>query len=176
MTYELVTVATFANAIEAEIAQQLLEAEDIIAFVKDAATVNIAWHFTVAVGWVKLQVLPQDTETALSILADAKQEGQIITEPSTEASTTESSTPMEEQERLPTLSWTDLIIDYAFRAAVLSLMFLPLQLYSLWLLLRLLLSGRRIHVNRLWKVFTAAALDVSLVTIIWRLIAGFTGK
>lgn len=170
MRYELVTVATFANAIEAELAQQLLEAEDIIAFVKDAAIVNIAWHFTVAVGWVKLQVLPQDTETALSILADAKQEAQIITELSTEASTTEYSNLMEEEERLPTLSWTDLTIDSAFRAAVLSLIFLPLQLYSLWLLLRLLVSGQRIHVNRLWKVVTTAALDVSLVTIILRFI------
>lgn len=169
MTCELVTVATFAHVIEAELAQQLLEAEDIIAFVKDAATVNIAWHYTVAVGWVKLQVLPQDAEAALSILADAQQAGQIIAEPSTETSTL-----IQKNEQLPTPSWTDTTIEYAFRAAVLSIIFLPLQLYSLWLLLRLLVSGRRIHINRLWQVFTTAALDISSLTVIWRLITSFT--
>ncbi|HEY9604847.1 MAG TPA: DUF2007 domain-containing protein [Allocoleopsis sp.] len=173
MTPEIVTVATFADAIEAELAQQLLEAEDIIAFVNDEATVNLAWYLTIAVGWIKLQVLPQDAEAALSILIDAQQEGQIITEPSIETSTDTSSSLIEEWEPIPSPSWTDLTSEYAFRAAVLSLMFLPLQLYSLWLLLRLLVSSRRINPSRLWKVVIAAAINMASVTVLWRLISGF---
>jgi hypothetical protein len=58
-----------------------------------------------------------------------------------------------------------------FRIAVLGLMCLPLQLYSLWLLIRLLVSGRRVAHNQYWKI--AVALFFSMPTIIILLLIFF---
>ena len=38
----------------------------------DEATETLAWHLTVAVGWIKLQVLKSNAEQALAILEDNK--------------------------------------------------------------------------------------------------------
>ena len=140
MSKDLVTIATFANPLEANLALQCLEGEGIKAFLMDEATETLAWHLTVAVGWIKLQVFEPDVEQALSILQDNNLlPGQILAPvASSQRERTSGSEEEEEEERR---SWADRIADSAFRAAVIGLVFLPLQLYSLWLLVRLLVGA-----------------------------------
>jgi hypothetical protein len=69
MADDLVTIATFRFATEAEAARMLLEGEGIRAFLADAEVINMDWLIASAVGDVKLQVLAQDAERAGRILA-----------------------------------------------------------------------------------------------------------
>jgi hypothetical protein len=63
---DLVTVATFRTAPEAELAKTALDAEGIEAFVADAETVTMDWLLGIAVGDVKIQV-------ARSVAAQARE-------------------------------------------------------------------------------------------------------
>ncbi|MGD0676386.1 MAG: DUF2007 domain-containing protein [Polyangiaceae bacterium] len=65
---ELVTVATFADVAEAELAKERLELEGIRAFVIDAQTVGVMPYLTAATGGVRVQVKPSDLERAREAL------------------------------------------------------------------------------------------------------------
>lgn len=69
MPQDLVTVATFATPMEADMARNLLASASIEAFVADDATVGWLWHLGNALGGVKLQVAERDAERASAILA-----------------------------------------------------------------------------------------------------------
>ncbi|MGH7293969.1 MAG: putative signal transducing protein [Polyangiaceae bacterium] len=64
---ELVTVATFADVAEAELARERLELEGIRAFVIDAQTAGVMPYVTGATG-IRLQVEPANLERAREIL------------------------------------------------------------------------------------------------------------
>jgi hypothetical protein len=66
---ELVTVASFPDVAEAELAKERLELEGIRAFVIDAQTAGVMPFLTNAIGGVRVQVEPQDAERAKEILA-----------------------------------------------------------------------------------------------------------
>ncbi len=126
---------------------------------KDEATANMAWHLTVAIGWVKLQVAQSDVERAMTILAQEKH-------------STEECFPEEDddEEIVERLSSADQMVEQAFRTAIIGLLFFPLQLYSLWLLIRLLVSSRlrrRISTKRYWKIFVAIAIDIIFLGSLW---------
>jgi hypothetical protein len=57
---DLTTIATFADGVEASIAQQTLAAEGIDAYVHGDAMATTMWHLGVALGGVKLQVAAKD--------------------------------------------------------------------------------------------------------------------
>ncbi len=156
---ELVTVAVFTNSIEATLAQQRLEAEGIAAFLKDEATVNVAWYLTIAVGGIKLLVLREQAKQAASILAEASQE--------------DYSALLEEEEEKPTVpraSVADRLAERAFRAAVFGLAFLPLQLYSLWLLVRVVVSRRKMRRKGWIQSGAAMGIDSILIAFVWQIL------
>jgi hypothetical protein len=64
---ELVTVATFTDVPEAELARERLELEGIRAFVLDAAAGGVMPYIAESTG-VRLQVEPKDAERAREIL------------------------------------------------------------------------------------------------------------
>jgi len=64
----LVTVATFRNYIEANIAKTKLESEGIRAFLAGDTIVTLNPLYSVAFGWIKLQVGPGDSDKARAIL------------------------------------------------------------------------------------------------------------
>ena len=66
---DLVTVASFPDVAEAELAKERLELEGIRAFVIDAQTAGVMPFLTSATGGVRVQVEPQDVERAKEILA-----------------------------------------------------------------------------------------------------------
>ena len=66
---ELTTVATFDNMPSAHIAKGRLEAEGIPCWLKDENLGQTDWLYAIAVGWIKLQVEPQQARRAREILA-----------------------------------------------------------------------------------------------------------
>jgi hypothetical protein len=66
---ELVTIASFADGPEAELARERLELEGIRAFVMGGQTAGIMPYLTSSTGGVRLQVAPTDVDRAREILA-----------------------------------------------------------------------------------------------------------
>ena len=66
---DLVTIASFPDVAEAELAKERLEIEGIRAFVVDAQTAGVMPFLTSASGGVRVQVQPKDIERAKEILA-----------------------------------------------------------------------------------------------------------
>jgi hypothetical protein len=65
---ELITICTFLNPPEANIAKGALESAGIECFLSDDNIVQVNWLLSTAVGNVKLQVRQEDAEAALQIL------------------------------------------------------------------------------------------------------------
>lgn len=175
---EVVTIANFGDVIEANLAKQDLEAEGITAFLADEITVNIAWYLTVAVRWIKLQVPEPEAERAMSILAATRVSNQFAPNDSTELIPEETLSSDREEEFQVTLdsendddvvrlSWADRTVERMFRVAVLGLIFLPLHLYSLWLLIRLFVSRRRVTRSKCWKVVVTVILNAPIMAALW---------
>jgi hypothetical protein len=71
MPGQLVTIATFDLPTKARIAQNVLEKAGIKAVVTDEAIVTMDWLLGNAVGWVKVQVLDEDAERAVTALEES---------------------------------------------------------------------------------------------------------
>jgi hypothetical protein len=162
MVNNFVTVATFSNYVDANLAKQLLESAGIQCYLANESTLNTAWHLTVAVGWLKLQVHQADLEPAKDVLASS--ELAITADDLLEDDTDDND--------FVKISWADETADRAFRTSVIGLilLFLPIQLYSLWLLIRLFVSRRQISPNRRLKVIIALLLDLLNLYIIWHIL------
>jgi hypothetical protein len=65
---ELVTVATFPDVAEAQLAMERLGLEGILAFVIDAQTAGVMPFLTSATGGVRVQVAPKDEVRAREVL------------------------------------------------------------------------------------------------------------
>jgi hypothetical protein len=65
---ELVTVATYSDVAEAQLAKERLEIEGIRAFVIDAQTAGVMPFLTSSTGGVRVQVEPKDEERAREVL------------------------------------------------------------------------------------------------------------
>lgn len=72
MSEELVTIATFSMAIEADLARAKLESEGIECFLADEHTVTVNWLYSQAVGGVKLQVKEADAQRAIGVLKESR--------------------------------------------------------------------------------------------------------
>jgi hypothetical protein len=68
MENELVTVATFPDVAEAELARERLELEGIRAFVIGAQTGGVMPFLTGPEGGIQVQVDPQDAQRAKEVL------------------------------------------------------------------------------------------------------------
>lgn len=69
---ELVTVATFNDPLEAQLARGKLESVGIRSTLADDNLVAMDWYYTNAVGGVKLQVMPADVAVAREALAEVR--------------------------------------------------------------------------------------------------------
>ncbi len=168
MKNNLITIATFGNSVEASLAKQLLESEGIPAFIIDDHTASMAWHLTIALGWIKLKVLQSDVNNAIDILTAVD-----LIESNTEAPSTGENVPQAEtvwHHSSSTNNKSDKILDDAFNAAVIGLFVFPLcimQLYSLSLLVFLLFTGWKISANRQLKAAVTFLLNLLMITVTW---------
>jgi hypothetical protein len=69
---ELVTVATFNDPLEAQLARGKLESAGVRSTLADDNLVAMDWYYTNAVGGVKLQVMPADMPAAREALAEVR--------------------------------------------------------------------------------------------------------
>ncbi len=160
MEDKLVTVGTYDMPTEAHLAKGLLEANGLTAFLADELTVGVAWHLSNAIGGIKLQVAESDVELATGILA-AREDSSI------EAEVGFADLPeVEESESEPLSSEADKTLDRAVRAALLGFLLLPLQLYSLWLLGRLLFSSQKVSPHKRRRIRLAVLLNLPMLAIL----------
>jgi len=152
------TVAIFDTPTTAELARLRLETEGIESFLSDTETVAMAWHLGQAVGGIKLRVRHEDSEQALAIL------GEMRAESKQEAGKEEVDPNRQTAER-------------ACRAAALGIMLPPLQVYSVWLVARLLFRTgfAKLEPRLRRRVIYASLLDLLLVFWIVVLCIGFSG-
>lgn len=160
MAGKLVTVGTFDMPAEAHLAKGLLEANGLTAFLADELTVGVAWHLSNAIGGIKLQVAESDVERATGILA-AREDASI------EAEGVLADLPeVEESGSEPPPSAADKTVDRAVRAALLGLLLLPLQLYSLWLPGRLLFSSQKVSPHKRRRIRLAVLLNLPMLVFL----------
>ena len=133
MITRLVTIATFDTPEEANIARNRLVAEDISAFLADEAAVGMAWHLGTAIGGVKLRVAEGDVDRAMAMLDAPWPTSNWSDESEIDQVDGLFETEMDEVEEEST-SLHHASVARAFRAAVIGTFFIPLLLYSLWLL------------------------------------------
>jgi hypothetical protein len=166
MNNKLVTIATFGNSVEATLAQQLLEAEGIPAFLMDDNTANIAWHLTIALGWIKLKVMQTDVDNAIDILTAVNLEDNLQRSDNEATATTQDELS---RRRSSSIIKNDKLLNDAFNAAIIGIFVFPLcilQLYSLSLLIYLLFTGW-VSPNRQLKAVLTFLLNVLMLTITW---------
>ena len=165
MPDKLVTIATFRTLIEATEVKDRLEAAGVRAVLADVAAVGMAWHLTSAFGGIKLQVMAADADRATSILG-AQSEASIgdaesWADTTGEAIDGEEDEAYEEEYESPSSE----LADRAFRAALLGLIFLPLQFYSVWLLLHIQGGGEPLSAADRRRVVIAILLDTWMIVL-----------
>jgi hypothetical protein len=137
MVATLVTVASYDNVLEAGYWQAMLEAEGIPVVVADREVVAMEWQIARAVGNIKLQVPEAEAARAREILEARPRAGPNRPPAAPEASR-------------------------ALLAAFLGILFPPLQLYSLWLVARLLPRRRGRSPAHRRRIALAA-----LISLVW---------
>ncbi len=163
-----VTVATYADPIQASLARNYLEENDIPVVMTDEETVSVDWSLGFALGGIKLQVAPWHLERAEFLLA----QHQRVTQEREEAEAIEQTaftTPeaieelrAEQEDRLP----INQNVDRLLRTTIIGLLLWPLQLLALWWLIEYLVGKGVSSADRRWKVKAAALLNVPLLAII----------
>jgi len=191
MDEKLVTIATFGNTVEANLAKNRLETAGIRAFLADADTVDMAWQLTGAVGGIKLQIPEGDEEVALSLLErplDAvsrrangsprrKQRKVIILTAITkdvlrvpaEAAEEldgddEEGALGEDDDEEAEPSEIDQAAERAWRGALLGILFFPIEFYVLGLLLYVLFGREKPSPALRWKVVAATGVNLLVLT------------
>ena len=146
MSNDLVTVATFTDPVEANLAKNRLEASGVRASLANEETVDMDWLLGNALGWIRLEVGDQDADAARAVLNDEDEleassakgpedfssaigEGEPIPEPDPEDGDDDDAA--DDFDRIPTVRERN--AERAFRGAVLGILFFPIQLYVLYL-------------------------------------------
>jgi Putative prokaryotic signal transducing protein len=171
MSNDLVTVATFANPVEANLAKNRLESSGVRAFLANEETVDMDWLLGNALGWIRLEVGDQDADAARAVLNDEDE-----LEASSAAGTEEVSSLIvaaeagaepdreyegedegaDDIEREPTLREQN--AERAFRGAVLGVLCIPIQLYVLYLVIKVFISDEPLGDRERRRSIIAAAL------------------
>ena len=159
MAEKLITLVTFDMPFEAHLAKGLLEVNGVTSFLTDEFTVGVAWHLSNALGGIKLQVAETDAERAVNLLKGRERE---IADPDAEGGSPDAA----KIERYPVetpLSIGETTANRALHAALLGIFFVPLQLYSLWLIGRLFFLRQKIERQAWKKIWVAGILDLMVL-------------
>ena len=176
MRRDLVTVATFIDAVEAAMARNCLEASGIHSVLHDEQTIATDWGLGNAIGGIKLQVSAAQVERAEFLLSqrrtddDSDQPGQL---PETAIATAETAEDLHyEQERRSPKNQT---VERMFRSTIFGLFFWPLQLYALYLLLTLRSIEGTVSPNHRWKVWASVLLSLPLWSLVLLMSCALSG-
>jgi hypothetical protein len=163
MTWE--TVATFDNAVAAEMAKNLLEGHGIPVMISDEETVATAWSLSNAVGGIKLRVPVEElgrAEFFLEVKApppvtDADIADAVAASPAIAEGLAGPGPPEPFDDTA-----TDREVDRIFKATAFALLFFPLQLYTLYRLWMLRYADPPVRPRDRWKVRLSYALSLPL--------------
>lgn len=136
---KLITIATFDTPEEANVARNRLDAEGIVVFLADEVAVGMAWHLGTAIGGVKLRVAEGDVGRAIAVLKAPRSTSNAGDSSDGDELDGRSERETEEGEEEGT-SFRHETVARAFRAAVIGLFFVPLLLYSVWLLVHVVFA------------------------------------
>ncbi len=142
----LQTLARFDRAQEAYMLKGLLEGQGLTAFIADEETVNMAWHLGQAVGGIKVQVAEKDLATAREILASLN------------------SIEKADAERIPSEHQAKQV-HRALLAAGWGILLPPLQLYSIWIGIKLIAGDLPLAKELRPRLTLAMLLD--LYVLVW---------
>ena len=153
MTGRLVSLASFTDPFKARILAQKLEEAGIRTFLEGDTAGEALIGMVSAVAHVTLDVEETDAERAQAILASPLPiETGIQTEPD------ESDAPED-------LTATPSLADHCLRAALFGLLLMPalvgiiMQVYSLWLGVKIASREEDLDESHNWKVYSALAID-----------------
>ena len=147
MAGKLVTIATFDKPPQARLAQNALEAAGIKSAVADETTVAMDWLLGAAVGWVKVQVMEEDADRAVTVLEEALGTGDDPVDQAALAAAAEAAPAEEGSEPPPAapgpsdegpetpLSERDEYARRFFLASIFGLVIAPLWFYAVYLFL-----------------------------------------
>jgi hypothetical protein len=187
MDEKLVTIATFGNTVEANLAKNRLETAGIRAFLADADTADMAWQLTSAIGGIKLQIPEGDEQVALALLekpqeamsrrasgsprckkrkvivltAITKDGLRIPAETAEELDEEEEDFPEEdEDEEEADVPEIDQVAERAWRGSLLGILFFPIEFYVLGLLLHIYFGREKPSPALHWKVVAATGINL----------------
>lgn len=166
MTNRLITIATFGDTMEAQLARGELEAAGIPAVLAND-NVTSMWGLPMGIDGIQLQVNESDRQVAKKILNDTSptdfsdhaEHEPFDASPDDEDEEEEYAEPFNERERN---------VDRALWAALLSLLFPCAWPYSMYLLLSVYLSQEPLRAEKRRNAIIAAFLNVP--PLLWLLI------
>jgi hypothetical protein len=156
----LPTVATYFQPIQAELARARLVDEEIPAFIQGGEFAAIAWHLALADRGIKVQVPTEFVERAREVLSPTSNYAERPLEDRTE------SDDDSENETDEPLSLREQNADRAFRGAVIGVLFIPLQIYAFWLLMKVLVSHEALSSQSRTRAIIAAAINLPLMVFL----------
>ena len=179
MQPKLVTIATFDSPLPAHIARNSLVAAGIVAMISNESIAGNAWHLTGAVGGVQLHVRADDVEAALKILDEQESIEFGLTDTPNAEYTDDGDSEFDQEyfeddndedaaKGSSDLSETeaDRLARRAFRAALLGVLFPPLQLYSYWLLLLYMFEPSVASKSSRWQVAGAWFTNLTVIAFL----------
>lgn len=182
MSIDFVTVATYWNAAEAELARAVLEGEGIHACLEGEATARWMWYWANALGGIKVQVPASEAQRAREILqrkppADSKRGapqrcGECgaevepgfdtcwscgaeipVPEDTSEAAAAPSKADDESEDAEEMLEGADAALVRAFRAAIIGTLFCPGLLHAYSIYWLLHVEPAEIERARMWQYY-----------------------
>lgn len=181
MKDSLVTVASFGDVLEANLAKGMLESDGIQAYLAGGEVASMAWHLTGAIGGIKLQVASRDEQSARALLAAVRNKGSQDDGEDWEAGAEEfgddaDAEPSATTEPHRELTSRDQTADRALRGALLGVLFFPIQFYVWWLLVDIAGSEESLAADKRHRAIVAAIISVPYL-VVWLLLLGsFVGN
>ena len=166
---ELVCISKHLTNAEAHVAKLSLAEAEIPCFLDDA---NCAGLFSNALGGVNLLVPANEVERANQILNDSVAEGKdLIGDAWHQVTPGESENVADGNDVFVRLNEREESADRAFRAALLGLLFLPLQLYVLYLLVfKILASDQPLNSRSKRAAWIALAICIPSLLFLYALV------
>ena len=182
MNQNPVFAGIYTNAIDAAMAKNLLEAEGIKALIADDQAIGMAWQMSIAMGGVKVLVSEGDLPRAEAVLAGLNRSlaHEVSQEPDSNAGEGTSTEIYDESSDLETqqtaCSDRERLAEASWKGSLISILFLPLQLYVFWMLLRIMSSEAMLRPRFEKLAWWAAAVNIPalfVLAIVMRYWLGF---
>jgi len=175
MNHNPVVAGIYSNAIDAAMAKNLLEAEGIKALIADDQAIGMAWQMSIAMGGVKVLVSEDDLSRAEIILAsiNSHDADQVRQDPDCEEI---EDNPAEKRMVIQGLSRQETeetacndrerLVEAAWKGALISILFLPLQFYVFWMLLKIMSSETVLRPRFVKLAWWTAGVNISALFVL----------